>query len=293
MGTGGGRPCDGFRPRTSSVQGEPIERHATANPIHRQHVYAKDSGDEEHALVIRRLMPTPKHEAENKRHQLFRTRCTIGGRVFDLIIDIGSCENIIGRKTVNKLLLPIEKHPNPYSIGWIKAAEKIQVKDRCKVPFSIEKYRDEIFRDIVGMDACHLLFGRPWRYDVNAQHSGRENTYKLKKEGIKFTLLPLKMRSPTKTDSRSFRTVTQSTYEMEATMEESQTINALDVKQLLLVDDNEPRGLPEAIKPLLEKFSDIMSDELPDGLPPMRDIQPRSIDLAYPPTLELGTCIQW
>ena len=110
--------------------------------------------------------------------------------MFDLIVDSRSYKNIIGRTAVKDLQLPIEKHSNPYTIGWIKAAEKIEVKERCKVPFSIGKYKDEVYCDVVDMDACHLLFGRPWQYDVNAVHTGRENVYKLEKDGVRFTLLP-------------------------------------------------------------------------------------------------------
>ena len=57
--------------------------------------------------------------------------------------------------------LPVEKNSNPYTIRWIKVAKKIEVKERCKVPFSIGKYRDEVYCDVVDMDAFHLLFGRP------------------------------------------------------------------------------------------------------------------------------------
>ena len=64
-------------------------------------------------------------------------RCTISGKLFELIIDSGSCENIISREAVKLLRLPVEKHPNLYTIGWIKASEKIKMKERCKVPFSI------------------------------------------------------------------------------------------------------------------------------------------------------------
>ena len=99
-------------------------------------------------------MLTPKQEKSNQCHQLFQTRCTISGKLFELIIDSESCENIISREVVKLLRLPLEKHPNPYTIGWIKAAEKIKIKARCKVPFSIGKYQDEVYYDAVNMDAC-------------------------------------------------------------------------------------------------------------------------------------------
>ena len=42
------------------------------------------------------------------------------------------------------------------------------------------------------MDVCHILLGRPWKYDRNVFHDGRKNTYSLEKDGKKCTLLPLK-----------------------------------------------------------------------------------------------------
>lgn len=36
------------------------------------------------------------------------------------------------------------------------------------MPFSIGKhYRDEVLCDVVEMDACHVLLGRPWQYDIH------------------------------------------------------------------------------------------------------------------------------
>ena len=52
------------------------------------------------------------------------------------------------------LRLPVEKHPNPYTIVWINTTEKIKVKEGCKVPFSIGKCQDEVYCDVVNMDAC-------------------------------------------------------------------------------------------------------------------------------------------
>ena len=89
-------------------------------------------------------MLTPKQEENTQCHQLFRTQCTISGKSFEFIIDSGICENITSREVVRFLKLPVEKHPNPDIIGWIKVTKKIKVKERCKVPFSIGKYRDEV-----------------------------------------------------------------------------------------------------------------------------------------------------
>lgn len=114
-----------------------------------------------------------------------KINCSILGtqltNLFDLIIDSGGCENIIGQKTVKKLRLTIKKHPNPYIIGWIKAVDDVKITKRYKVPFSIGKYKDEVYCKIVDKDNCNLIFGRPWQFDVDARHESRENIYKLSK----------------------------------------------------------------------------------------------------------------
>ena len=51
---------------------------------------------------------------------------------------------------------------------------------------------------MVDMDACHLLFGRPWKFDLDAHHSGRENVYWLEEDGVRFSLFPLNSGSRTK-----------------------------------------------------------------------------------------------
>jgi hypothetical protein len=36
------------------------------------------------------------------------------------------------------------------------------VSQQCKVEFKIEVYKDEILCDVIPMDVCHILLGRPW-----------------------------------------------------------------------------------------------------------------------------------
>ena len=62
---------------------------------------------------------------------------------------------------MERLQLETKNHPNPYVIGWIKEVGGIRMHERCNVSFSIGKYNDEVYCDVVDMDACHILFGRP------------------------------------------------------------------------------------------------------------------------------------
>ena len=119
------------------------------------------------------------------------------------------------------------------------------------MPFSIGKYRDEVYCDIVDMDACHLLFGRPWQYDVDAQHAGKDNQYRLEKDGIRYALLPLKLLSRPKgfkPEGRSFLTITQSDKEMEEVIKESREVHALVVKHVMKVEEEGEREVYEGVK---------------------------------------------
>ncbi|CAA6665375.1 unnamed protein product [Spirodela intermedia] len=99
--------------------------------------------DEDEIEVVRKLMYAPKKEEPPQHHNVFRTKCIVDEKVYD------------------KLGLKIEKHPHPYRIGWIKKDYEIRVTETCLVKFSIEKvYFDEIYCDVVEMDACHLILAQ-------------------------------------------------------------------------------------------------------------------------------------
>ena len=68
--------------------------------------------------VICRILLAPKEPKKpSQRHTLFCTRCVVHQKIFDVIIDSGSTENIVSRDIVHRLNLPTTKHPNPYKIG--------------------------------------------------------------------------------------------------------------------------------------------------------------------------------
>ena len=57
--------------------------------------------------------------------------------------------------------------------------------------FQIGTYKYVVLCDIMTMDVCHILLGRPWKYDRKFVHDGRKNTYSLEKDGKRHTLSPL------------------------------------------------------------------------------------------------------
>ena len=131
----------------------------------------------------------------DQRETIFHTRCTVEGKVCSLIIiDGGSCANVASQSMVDKLKLVVTPHPKPHTIQWLNQSKGLQISQRCLLSLNIDKtYKDEIWCDIVPMDACHVLLGRPWLFDRRVMHDGRINTYTFTKDHKKITLTPLNL----------------------------------------------------------------------------------------------------
>ncbi|XP_031405672.1 uncharacterized protein LOC116214403 [Punica granatum] len=117
-------------------------------------------------------------------------------------------------------------------------------------------------------------------YDTDAKHHGKENIYQLIKEGVRYTLVPLsekpKPKVVPKVESKAFLIETHLEWEIEVDFKESKELHVLIVKDL--PSQKQIVEVPQEVKPLLAEFEEIIPEELPDRLPPMRDIQ-HQIDL--------------
>nr|GEX00044.1 putative nucleotidyltransferase, ribonuclease H [Tanacetum cinerariifolium] len=208
--------------------------------------------------VIQQTLCSPKVGGSSQRNKIFQTKCLVKEKICYMIIDGGSCENLVSKAFVKAFKLPTEPHPNPYQIGQIKKGPVLMVTEICKVPLAIGKHYNELVTcDVVDIEACHG-------------------------SGKTIAILYLSVISPKmKLDNKTLATLVASPKEFQAEMKENRVSYALIVKG---VEDVMENAIPAVIKPLLAEFGKIVTDDAPEVLPPLRNIQ-HQIDLSRKTTL--------
>eukprot|EP00253_Pinus_taeda_P021142 PITA_21142 len=224
------------------------------------------------ALVLNKVLLKPAKEVAepDQRKALFRTVCKSRGKCCKVIIDSGSTDNLVAVEMVDKLGLKKLKHPTPYKVSWLQKGHQLLVDEQCEVEFQIGKYKDKILCDVMPMDVCHLLLGRPWQFERSAVHDGKTNCYKFVKDGIKHTLVPIKEESIA--EASGAKALLLGGKEFIKQMEDSEINFAVIRRPRTVVLHTQISDLPEEVQRLLQEFGDIVVDDLPDELPPRRDI---------------------
>ena len=244
---------------------------------------------------------------------IFHTRCHIKDKVCSVIIDGGSCTNVASTTMVEKLGLPTLKHPRPYNLQWLNDSGEVKVKKQVLVSFRIGKYEDEVLCDVVPMQAGHLLLGRPWQFDRCVKHDGFTNKYSFVLNQRTITLVPLtpkqvyedqlrlKKEGEKKKESESTKIREAETKrrgkecekvsvsderkegkqknfyakksEIKRALFSNQPMIVLLYKEAFLSTNDLSQSLPSVVISLLQEFDDIFSEEIPNGLPPIRGIK--------------------
>jgi hypothetical protein len=74
---------------------------------------------------------------------------------------------------------------------WLYNSGKLKVTHKVRLKFSVGNYEDTMVRDVLPMDACHVLLGWPWQFDRRSNHEGRSNIYSLWHKGKRHVLQPM------------------------------------------------------------------------------------------------------
>jgi hypothetical protein len=113
-------------------------------------------------LIVHRALSTTMGEDDKRQcHNLFNMFLVVKDCRVHTIIDEGSCNNLVNVEVVKKLALTMREHPHPYHIQWFNNNGKVKVTKTARIHFSIGSYHDFADFDVVPMDACSLLLGRP------------------------------------------------------------------------------------------------------------------------------------
>ena len=143
-------------------------------------------------MMIRRTLNNQSSvNLETQRENIFHIRCKVLEKVCSLIVDSGSCCNCCSARMVEKLDLQLVLHPKPYKLQWIIEDGKLTVDKQVKVEFSVGNYKDNVLCNVVPMEACHILLGRPWQFDKKTMHNGLTNEITFTHKEKKFILYPL------------------------------------------------------------------------------------------------------
>nr|KYP62980.1 hypothetical protein KK1_017541 [Cajanus cajan] len=116
---------------------------------------------ERELLMIRRLLNNQPSGTLSQRENIFHTKCKVSNNSCSLIVDSGSWCNCCSTRLVEKLDLTTSPHPKPYQLHWLNEDGDLVVDQQVKVKLSIGNYEDEVLCDVVPMEACHILLGRP------------------------------------------------------------------------------------------------------------------------------------
>eukprot|EP00253_Pinus_taeda_P001415 PITA_01415 len=186
------------------------------------------------ALVLNKVLLKPAKEVAepDQRKALFRTVCKARGKCCKLIINSGSTDNLMAVEMVEKLGLKKLKHPTPYKVSWLQKGHQLLV--------------DEQF------------------------HDGKTNCYNFIEDGIKHTLVPIKEENTAETSG--VKALLMGGKEFVKQLKDSEINFAVIRRPKTVVLHTQISDLPEEVQKLLQDFGDIVVDDLPDELPPMRGI---------------------
>jgi len=140
------------------------EEHGGDDSDHETQYMAPEDADRYECLVAQCVLSVQFTQAEqNQRQNLFHTYGVVKERSVR-VMEMG--EN---------LSFTTRPHPHPYYIQWFNNSSKVKVTRVVRVHFSISTYADYVDCYVVPMQACSLLLGRPWQFDKNSVHHGRNN----------------------------------------------------------------------------------------------------------------------
>jgi len=110
-----------------------------------------------------------------------------------VIVDNGSCINVVASNLITTLEMKPVKHPNPYKVTWIDITS-IDVQKRCQILIQFVTYTDNVWCDTINVG--HIILGQLWLFDLDVTIYGRTNQCSFIHNGKKVKLMPNQLKPP-------------------------------------------------------------------------------------------------
>ena len=221
------------------------------------------------------LSPTPDPVSDCAlRTSIFYTYVKINGQVCKLIVDSGSCVNVVFDTMIPRLGLTTHPHPTPFDVSWIDTTS-LPMRLQSRVPLRISTYADIVLCDVIPIKIRSIILGRPWLCDHDVQLAGRANTCTFMHQGrrvvwVPYTTRPTARRLPP--PRVGLMVVRGPEFQRSIRDELADTLACFALALDVPTGADPPTPSPKA-EPILAEFRDVFSKDLPDELPPMRHIQ--------------------
>ncbi|PHT31206.1 hypothetical protein CQW23_27543 [Capsicum baccatum] len=249
------------------------------------------------------MMKNPKMESKLKKRykkkEIMKMFCLKMESLKCLTLwqDDDSCANVASATMVDLLKLPTTKRVNRYKLQWLNECGELKVTWQVAICFKVGNYQDEVLCNMIPIQACHILLGRPREYDWSTKNDGKTNRYFLKLNGRKFTLHPLSPLQVNETHQRlrELKDKERKVREEETIKKEdakgkerkrlkgkNQTVMLARNKDLFKEHDDKTSmiliahvfninpytfSIPHSISLVLQDYEDVLPKELPKGFP--------------------------
>jgi hypothetical protein len=90
-----------------------------------------------------------------QRENIFYLRCLIKQKSCGVIIDGGSCTNVISATFVEEMGMENLKPRKPHKLQWLNTCGEVKVNKQVKVEFGIGGYKDEVACAVFPMHVGH------------------------------------------------------------------------------------------------------------------------------------------
>ncbi|GKV11343.1 hypothetical protein SLEP1_g22607 [Rubroshorea leprosula] len=218
--------------------------------------------DGELLITKRALNVQAKEDDEIQCDNIFHTRCHVKNKVCNVIIDGGSCTNVTSTVLVEKLNLPMTKHPRPYKLQWLNDCGEIKVNKQVLVSFSIGRYKDEVYEDQLRL-----------KKESNLRKESELEGMKNKEKTIEKELKKREKIKSVENKERKSMSVYVEESDVKAAFFAKQPMFVLLYKDAYFNTNKLNDSLPSAIKSLLQDVKDVFLEDISNGLQPIRAIE--------------------